>query len=346
MIFVGSYKYLQKTRNMGKNSYLYREPDFDGKVLFYELNGTFINGWKYTNGKITGSIAPVMEEDTDKPQSRAWVEDCYTDYDYEIEQVCEDDYYIEYDEEYGESYVIESHCWDEYVQVPYEVCDEYWEEDEDNWEEDYPIGGSNTSHNDGNDNTEDDAEKERQEQFKRSMEQIKIILAQKGIDISKYKIKLNEDMCRGNANVLPDGTIQLCTNAFNYTYQDQASIIWHEIYHVEHQHTQVWEYTSCNPPITLEAPTTDDEIYSYYSTFLNLQYDESLSYTMSKDEYAEYTLLTFGALFPSSYYENEIETHTAELNMDFQRSKEYEAESQFNLWTYKQLYKEAKNRGL
>ena len=87
-------------------------------------------------------------------------------------------------------------------------------------------------------------------------------------------------------------------------------------------------------------------IYSYYSTFLNLQYDESLSYTMSKDEYAEYTLLTFGALFPSSYYENEIETHTAELNMDFQRSKEYEAESQFNLWTYKQLYKEAKNRGL
>lgn len=135
---------------MGKNSYLYREPDFDGKVLFYELNGTFINGWKYTNGKITGSIAPVIEEDTDKPQSRAWVEDCYTDYDYEIEQVCEDDYYIEYDEEYGESYVIESHCWDEYVQVPYEVCDEYWEEDEDNWEEDYPIGGSNTSHNDGN----------------------------------------------------------------------------------------------------------------------------------------------------------------------------------------------------
>ena len=96
MIFVGSYKYLQKTRNMGKNSYLYREPDFDGKVLFYELNGTFINGWKYTNGKITGSIAPVMEEETDKPQSRVWVEDCYTDYDYEIEQVCEDDYYIEY----------------------------------------------------------------------------------------------------------------------------------------------------------------------------------------------------------------------------------------------------------
>lgn len=51
MIFIGSYDYLKKTKSMGKNTYLYRQPDFDGSVLFYEINGTFINGWKYEKGK-------------------------------------------------------------------------------------------------------------------------------------------------------------------------------------------------------------------------------------------------------------------------------------------------------
>ncbi|MCD8262183.1 MAG: hypothetical protein LUD15_12530 [Bacteroides sp.] len=44
MIFVGSYDYLKNTKNMGRNSYLYRESDYDGAVLFYEPNGEFING--------------------------------------------------------------------------------------------------------------------------------------------------------------------------------------------------------------------------------------------------------------------------------------------------------------
>lgn len=330
MIFVGSYKYLQKTRNMGKNSYLYREPDFDGKVLFYELNGTFINGWKYTNGKITGSIAPVMEENTDKPQSRAWVEDCYTDYDYEIEQVCEDDYYIEYDEEYGESYVIESHCWDEYVQVPYEVCDEYWEEDEDNWEEDYPIGGSNTSHNGGNDNTEDDAEKERQEKFEKSMTQIKSILANKGIDISKYKIVLG-NFCATNARTLPDNTIELCEKAFRYSFQDQASIIWHEIYHVEHNHNIDWEYTSCDPPLILKL---DDEIRPFFNTLLENEFD---GYG-TPEQYANEMMLSVPSLMPEEWYKNEIETYEAELGNEIPRTEAYEADLHFMLWKYQELY--------
>ena len=281
-----------------------------------------------------------MEEDTDKPQSRAWVEDCYTDYDYEIEQVCEDDYYIEYDEEYGESYVIESHCWDEYVQVPYEVCDEYWEEDEDNWEEDYPIGGSNTSHNDGNDNTEDDAEKERQEQFDKRMPEIKSILSDIGIDLDKYKFKLNDSACGTNARVLNDGvTIELCTSAFSYTNSDIASIIWHEIYHVENQHNGDWFSTKCDPPLVLEV---DNSILNDFNTVVDHKFDN----WGTKEDFATETLLTEYALYPSEWYKNEIETYAAEQDNGIQRSSDYNAEVNFLLWKYQELYEEAKKKGL
>ena len=60
MVFVGSYDYLTRSRNMGRNSYLYREPDYDGMVLYYAINGTFINGWRYSNGKLVGYISPYI----------------------------------------------------------------------------------------------------------------------------------------------------------------------------------------------------------------------------------------------------------------------------------------------
>lgn len=62
MIFVGTYDYLKRTKNMGKNSYFQRESDFEGKVLFYSPKGGLINGWQYENGKITGRISPKSSE--------------------------------------------------------------------------------------------------------------------------------------------------------------------------------------------------------------------------------------------------------------------------------------------
>lgn len=56
MVFVGSYEYLYGQGDMGRNSYLYRDPNYDGAVYFYTINGGFINGWKYKNGKITSTL--------------------------------------------------------------------------------------------------------------------------------------------------------------------------------------------------------------------------------------------------------------------------------------------------
>src|SRR6185503_484789 len=50
--------------NYGKvpnNTYRHRDKDFTGYVFYNRLNGEFVNGWRYTNGVITGVInqAPV-----------------------------------------------------------------------------------------------------------------------------------------------------------------------------------------------------------------------------------------------------------------------------------------------
>uniref|UniRef100_UPI00214DD8CB hypothetical protein n=1 Tax=Parapedobacter tibetensis TaxID=2972951 RepID=UPI00214DD8CB len=52
MVFVGTYAYLRNGGKISKNSYFNRDPDFEGDVLFYKLDGTLINGWRYRGGKI------------------------------------------------------------------------------------------------------------------------------------------------------------------------------------------------------------------------------------------------------------------------------------------------------
>ena len=77
MAFVGSYDYLTRSRNMGRNSYLYREPDYDGMVLYYAINGIFINGWRYSNGKLVGYISPSYNEQGESSVQTRGYYDCH-----------------------------------------------------------------------------------------------------------------------------------------------------------------------------------------------------------------------------------------------------------------------------
>lgn len=62
MIFVGSYDYLMESNTLPKNSYLHREPDFDGSVYFYKSGQGLVNGWRYKAGKIVAAISQGMED--------------------------------------------------------------------------------------------------------------------------------------------------------------------------------------------------------------------------------------------------------------------------------------------
>lgn len=150
MLFVGSYKYLQKVGAMGRNSYLYREPDYDGSVLFYDLNGTFCNGWKYVDGKIVATISPriPIENDGEQPSSaatRAMVLDChpvcYTYYDEE----CYEEGFVDEDPEYGWGFGVQVECYPVSYEECYEECsyidDGTDKKTDDEWDDDNPSGG-------------------------------------------------------------------------------------------------------------------------------------------------------------------------------------------------------------
>lgn len=133
-VFVGSYDYLKKTTRMSRNTYLYREKDFDGKVLFFKLNGSMINGWKYRDGKIVGKITPI-DEDTKILMTRSgyWEEECRIETNYEYVEECEDaPEETDWDEEYGIGPVIRPPiCENVLVPIDTRVCEYVWVEEDD-----------------------------------------------------------------------------------------------------------------------------------------------------------------------------------------------------------------------
>lgn len=70
---------------MNNNSSLYREPDFDDALMFYEVNGAFINGWKYEIGKNIASLSPFsgkQKTDSISPAARVSIQGNHTQIDF------------------------------------------------------------------------------------------------------------------------------------------------------------------------------------------------------------------------------------------------------------------------
>jgi hypothetical protein len=124
MTFVGSYSYLTSAKSLRKNSYLKCAPDFDGSVLYYEIDGLFANGWVYKHGKIRAALIPEKGEKYVPVNTRQLVNrtDCYA--------VWTEIYYRVY---------IGSNLYHEYTQIkdPHIECYESTEDDG----FDIPTGG-------------------------------------------------------------------------------------------------------------------------------------------------------------------------------------------------------------
>jgi hypothetical protein len=57
MTIVGDKEYLEKKEfKLWDNDYTIRDDDFSGLVLYHSLEGKFVNGWRYTNGKVTHKV--------------------------------------------------------------------------------------------------------------------------------------------------------------------------------------------------------------------------------------------------------------------------------------------------
>ena len=61
------------------DSYLVRDPNFCGYVLFYNLDGTYSSGWKYNNGQITHKVTPEADK-TETATLKAASISCHKEY--------------------------------------------------------------------------------------------------------------------------------------------------------------------------------------------------------------------------------------------------------------------------
>lgn len=200
-----------------------------------------------------------------------------------------------------------------------------------------------TSGNNDKDSNTDPEKEQLTEELNKTMPNIAPILSKCGIDIGSYTIRVNTDACTSTARVLPDGTIEVCTEFFKYSsMNDRASIIWHEIYHINEKHNKEAHFFT-GKSVTLERPSEEteknildglDKYLDWY--FQNIPPGEYKDFL--KDGQMDYMLIEQN-IRDQSWYQNEVETYKAELENDINRSDYYEGLINFQIWKYEQLSK-------
>lgn len=179
--------------------------------------------------------------------------------------------------------------------------------------------------------------------LEKALKGIAPILKLKGIDISKYNIVLGKDQCPVNAQTTFNNTIEICPEFYKNGLNERASIIWHEIYHIEKGHNQTNSATTPCDDLRLYPTEKIQEGLNCYLEwrFQDLkdipQYDEIL-----KGE-SEFMCTEYKLRNDPEWYANEIETYAAEKNNDIEKSDYYDGFTDFMLWKFEQLYEYTKN---
>ena len=171
-------------------------------------------------------------------------------------------------------------------------------------------------------------------QLSTALKEITPLLKAKGIDLSKYKIQKNKDICTTTARTLLDGTIEVCSNFFKYKTPERASILWHEIYHCEHGHNNTNNVSSPCDLILKPNKEISDALDCYLKWYCE-QYANELLINMAKD--AE--LHVYSIKNDPQWYKNEIETYKAELNNGFAKEDYYQKEIEYQIWRNEELLK-------
>lgn len=132
-----SVKYMELTRfRPFYNTYPVRDKRFDGKIHFHNLQGEYVNGWLYRNGKIICQLLPAGK---DELQTRGTYLDCERIYEKQCQQTNEGE---DITDETGEA-TITAECEEVFVDV---VCvtkdDGEGESDSDDNSDDYGGWGN------------------------------------------------------------------------------------------------------------------------------------------------------------------------------------------------------------
>lgn len=339
MIFVGTYDYLKTTRTLGKNSYLHRQPDFNGDVYFFKPGEGLVNGWRYRNGKITARISRGTEEGFRMSTTRGTYQRCHTESYWVYDTNCWGDSY--FDDEFG--WGVSSNC----ETISYPVYDEVCETVDDGVSE-QPVEPWTPNEQPGGyepPKSNDEPQKGTPEYYKKELEKILPNLSDElkkmDVDISNTQIRFTKEGCSANAQLLSygnGGIIEVCSNFFNYLSQDQTAILWHEVYHLNNDDPNLvrkpynfdYDLMSSTPPTILQ----DVRIYVEWLWKDVVNNDKE---NLINEDIKYY--LTIYTLLPPEHYKHEIATYEAEINNCPNVSEHYRAEREYNYWKNKELLK-------
>ena len=128
--------------------------------------------------------------------------------------------------------------------------------------------------------------------------------------------------------------IEVCTLFFNYKPNDQASIIWHEIYHIEHGINQ----NTTNSNITISLPKPPENILegiNRYIVWENQGITPDIMDFVVEDRLNEF--LTEKNVKDIQWYKNEVEAYVAEKDNGISKSDLYEGLINFMHWKYENI---------
>ena len=183
-------------------------------------------------------------------------------------------------------------------------------------------------------NTEQNQRPENNTELENVLNSIDTILKKCGINIKEYNIRLNEEYCTTNARALSGNIIEVCTLFFNYKPNDQASIIWHEIYHIEHGINQ----NTTNSNITISLPKPPENILegiNRYIVWENQGITPDIMDFVVEDRLNEF--LTEKNVKDIQLYKNEVEAYVAEKDNGISKSDLYEGLINFMHWKYENI---------
>ena len=144
-----------------------------------------------------------------------------------------------------------------------------------------------------------------------------------GVDLNDYKLVIAE-YCLVNVRIEKDGAIGICATFVNkgYTLNDQTSIIWHEVYHINNdEHSELKEQrlpssiTYSNIPASIENFLRNDLFFS------DDDYEREMRVITIKEP---------------AYYRNEIAAYQAEMKNGLTVSPMYAREREYVYWKHQQ----------
>ena len=156
------------------------------------------------------------------------------------------------------------------------------------------------------------------------------------------RLAKSDELCKANAKY-ENGEIVVCNSFFTYSSGDQASILWHEFYHMQHDHNGYAQHMGGDTILGQDfLLMPGDELMNCLRNIFEYKYEgltppitpEGMNAILNDE-------LTISSLHPAQWYRNEVETYKAEIRNSIYKSERYLCEMRWLLWKYERLLTEA-----